>query len=125
MKSLSKQDIARIGDLGSELETLRGKVEDAVRELIDTHVAAVNELIATYNEKATEANGVASDIASEIETYMDERSDKWRESEKGEAYSSWLQAWQEVDFAEIDQIEVEDPSDVDTTLMNDLPTEPE
>lgn len=86
MKELSKNDEARRAQIGVQLADKAKEVTEA-HDTLEAAIAAYNEVVAAYNETVAEAQGWAEDIAREIEEHIDGRSDKWRESDKGEAFS--------------------------------------
>ena len=87
MKKVSKKTQDRIADLFSQLDDAAGEIECAV---------------SNYNAAAYELNEIRAEVAAEIETYIDERSDRWQESERGETYAEWLNSWEE-ETEEVDE----------------------
>lgn len=76
--------------------------------------------------EARESDNFREEIAGEIESYIDERSDAWREGEKGDAYNEWLSSWQE-SFEEVDIDEpraIDEPETDTKSLLADLEPEP-
>lgn len=103
MRKLNKKTIAELTRLYGELSGLQCSVEDAVSQ---------------YNDTLAELNSELEDIATDIQTYMDDRSDAWQESEKSGAYQEW------VSFFEDAKGEIDDP-DFDHGDMEDVPLEVE
>lgn len=123
------------------LELLRDKLADARLTLeavfnaqsaiIEDAYAAINAALAPYNEIVEEARGFVEDIASEREGEWDDKSERWQESDRGEAARDWFEQWQsaaECDIETIDDLEPVlpefDPVDV-SELLENLPTEME
>jgi len=102
MKSITRKDDARRAEYVAELEALRATAREAV-DTVNAAIEAANVAITNYNEKLSEAQGFAQDIASEIDAYADGRSEKWQESERADAYREWKEEWET--FAEADQTE--------------------
>lgn len=115
----SKQDSKRIADLIGKLGAQRDVIE-AMWEPLAEMIDKINGEIDAYNEIVTEANGVVEDIASEVESYIDDKSDNWRDGERGSAMQDWLGELQNATLEEVEQIEVpEQPTlDHDGTLEN-------
>lgn len=115
----SKQDSKRIADLIGKLGAQRDVIE-AMWEPLTEMIDKINGEIDAYNEIVTEANGVVEDIASEVESYIDDKSDNWRDGERGSAMQDWLGELQNATLEEVEQIEVpEQPTlDHDGTLEN-------
>lgn len=93
MKNVSKADLARRAGYIEQLAAALAVVEDEHRVLQEA-MDAYNAKVAAYNAVLAEAMGFAEDIASEIDSYMGERSDKWHESDAAEEYGEWRDAWQ-------------------------------
>lgn len=128
-------------DEDSRLIAIRNRLEDA-RDILDDHVAKANAAIAAifselnleieeYNEIVQEARGVVEDIASEMEGEYDEKSDNWRDGERGDATNTWIEALKdfEYDATDITAPSFEaidfsnDPDHAD--LIDSLPRQPE
>lgn len=97
---------------------------DDLQEAVDIFNSVVNVgwtnlqiPINNYNEAISEANEWQSGIATEIQDYIDEKSEKWQEGEKGQAYASWKEQYEE----ELETVELEKPDEV--TFDNDNPSE--
>lgn len=86
MKQISKTDFARLRDYASIFHDIRDEI-DAIVANANVEIARVMENLNNYVD---EANGFVSDLASEAETYYDERSDAWRDSDTGSTYYDWL-----------------------------------
>lgn len=105
MKSLSKAEQEQRADIAGRLREGWSKLEDAYAQ-VTSAISDFNVERESYNEIVQEAESFAQDIASQIEGYMDERSDKWREGDRGQEYEAWLSAWQnDVSFDEVEEIE--------------------
>lgn len=125
MKSLSKSDEknrqAKVDALAEAREFLAAKIAEA-----NAAIAEANSAAATYNEALEAARGFAEDIAREIESYIDDRSDNWRDGDRGSQYAEWLSAWQ--NFAP-DDLEVfadlEEPSEDHGEELSDLAPTPD
>ena len=103
MKNLSKERVSELTRLYGELSGLQCSVEDAVSQ---------------YNDTLAELNSELEDIATDIQTYMDDCSDAWQESEESGAYQEW------VSFFEDAKDEIYEP-DFDHGDMEDVPLEVE
>lgn len=93
MKRISKDDIARKDGLIDKLTVCDNKLTEAIQAFNAAQIEAYKPVavaIEQYNDLIREAEGFCSDVAGEIESYIDERSDAWREGEKGAAYDEWL-----------------------------------
>jgi hypothetical protein len=115
MKSISKQQTKVMAGL---IEDLRAR-QSAVHEAF----LALDEACSNYNLAADEMNNLLREIHDDMESYYNDRSEKWQESEKGEAYLSWMNEWDRA----VEEVEAEEPavneSDVDE--LDGLPEEPD
>jgi hypothetical protein len=111
MKKLDKATLASRDEILARLQTQFSDLEAAVQgfnTVMEGAWAAVEEamqaynaklddewgnglqpVIETYNEAVADANAWKQDVAAAIQEYMDERSDKWQQSEAAERYSTW------------------------------------
>lgn len=118
MKKLSKEQMEIRGELIEALKEAEGtvnelieaanrKIEDANEAINDANGALsdLNNAIDTLNAKIAEAETWGSEISSEIGDYMDERSDKWQESEKADNYRSWKEPFESLTTDSIEHIE--------------------
>lgn len=109
---LDKQELARSAKLQEELAEARGKLEDEVSAFnaaVEEAKAPVVAALETYNAVVEEARGFAEDIANAADGEIDDKSDKWREGERGQAASEWKDAWESAEF---DAVEIEFPEEL-------------
>jgi DNA anti-recombination protein RmuC len=120
MKALSKSDI-------TERDTIDAKINEKA-SFLKTAIETFNEAVATawkdveaarveYNEALTEGNDWMSQRLADMEAYQGERSDKWQESDAGSAYQSWIDEYN----AELDELELDEPSEVDEPDITESP----
>lgn len=105
MKRLSKQQQQTRSQLIEALRKAQSKLAKAVDDanaIIDNEIAGA---VDAYNEALGELSSFRDEIVGEMETYADERSDKWRESEAGSSYEEWKNEWEGLDMDELDQFE--------------------
>lgn len=99
---------AELKAVQSDIETAEAAFNDALtaaQEKLQTEIDKANQAVANYNE-------ALDGIVSRVEQYMEEKSDKWLESEKGEAFTAWLDALQngqqpEFEMPDIDVITID------------------
>lgn len=126
MHKLSKDDLKRKSDLIDSYNKAKEAVEEKFKEY-EAFVESINEEIRAFNEVVEEMQGWTEDIANEIQEYVDERSDNWRDSDKGQAIGDWLTEWQNFSIDTIDELRAEDvaPDFPDTDEFENLPDEAE
>lgn len=123
---INKAEQKRIADLALKLE---GKFAD-IKAIIEKAQADLADEVAEFNETREELRGVIEDIHAEREGEYDEKSDNWRDSERGSATDDWLSSISDL-MSEVEEdlaIEIEEVEKPDylTTLTDEgLPPEPE
>ncbi len=125
-----KLDTKKRDAIADELEALHEKVEEAVTALnaaIDEKSKAVTEAVEAYNTKLKEAADLASETASDARDTYDERSDGWREGDKGQAVDSWITELEGFDDAdlEVDLPETIETPDSHADQIRELPERPD
>jgi uncharacterized protein YukE len=111
MKALSKKDAARkaeliekIRDQATDLSSAVAKFNDGLAELRDDLRAAVTD----YNEAVQAAEEFRADIASQMQSYFDEKSGKWQEGDSGQVYQQWISDWD----SPLTEVEIKLPYDI-------------
>lgn len=122
MKKLSKDEEKRRSELSEELKKIAAEVDEAV-VAANNAIDKVNDIIERYNNVVGEANGFREDIVNAIESYMDERSEKWHESDRASSYEDWKQEWED-ELSELSTYsELDSPSDLDHEKLDSYPSE--
>jgi hypothetical protein len=148
MKKLSKELLASKAAITAALNEHYEKLSDAIdsyntevdrlygalAEALDVYNNGISEafdlLLATpleeYNQAVTDALQWGQDAADEIEDYMSDRSDKWRESDRGQAYEEWQNEFasfnpEEIEIDQPELVEVEEPEEL--TLEEENPAD--
>lgn len=111
MTKMSKDQIKERDGIA---ELLREK-----REALDAAIEAYNasaeslwgdieEALGAYNETISDANSWREEVASDIQSYIDDKSEKWQEGERGQAFAEWhdIFANDEVPTADLEQPEM-------------------
>jgi hypothetical protein len=109
---LSKQELELRDQHVEKLEKMWSEIDqavDAYNEGASRLRAPVVEAIEKYNEAAGEAKEFAESVATRLEGEFDERSEKWRDGDKGQAAAELRDAWQEM---EMEGLELEWPEDL-------------
>ena len=105
MKQLSKEQNKTLHTLNIDAQATGNDLEVAItkyNEILADIKLALDTALNAHNEKLTELRDFSNDIVSEIQEYMDERSDKWQESENGERYAEWKSSWEDLEFEHIE-----------------------
>lgn len=95
MMKLTREQMSLRDSLANELENLYDELKSLAEK---------------YREKLVEAQVFCQWVADEIEEYVNDKSEAWRESGYGGATDSWREEWENVEFPEVDLDG--DPADV-------------
>ena len=107
MKKLTADQVKTKDELVARLK--------AAGEDVAKYITNVNLAITQYNEIVGEVETFRDGVVQQMDTFYDERSEKWQESDAGNAYQSWKDEWEGLDCSEVD--EVDEP---DLDLMDNL-----
>lgn len=128
---LSKDELAQRDLLIDKLNAASSALTDAINAY-NEGIALLKEpaerALEAYNEAAVAAREFAADIASQAEQDMSEKSEKWLESDRGQAAEAFKQEWES---AELDDIELEFPEELSfddpdyAATLDGIPTEME
>ena len=127
MKKLSKDQVTLRDELVASLQKAKDDVIEALGAVVGA-TAEANSKIEAYNTVLGDASSFAEEVAGEIESYIDERSEKWHESDAAQTYADWFRAWQGVDFSDIyplpdpdepEMAHAEELESLDTSLPED------
>lgn len=66
--------------------------------------------IFNYNKLVQQANEFVEETRSSMQSYYDDRSEKWQESDRGSCFQVWLDEW---DSTELEEIELTMPEETD------------
>lgn len=115
MKSIGKTNHARRNEIVAQLRTAEYKLTETC-ENYNNVVAAAWRLVADaqdeYNAIVIDANGFREDVVSDIQSYVDHRSDNWRDGERGSAYEEWKGQWE----TELEEVSLDEPDELATNL---------
>jgi hypothetical protein len=118
MTKLCKEDLSRRDELVSRLRETFTALDMAVDKFNTAMAEAwegVEEALTAHNEAITDANSLKAEITEEMQDYYDDRTEKWQESDKGQAFQSWKETWEE----EFSEAELEKPEDLDISQLED------
>ncbi len=115
-----------ITEARDRLEANLGIYNEKAKALFDEWVRGDLDKL---NEAIEEAREFAEGVVGEIEGYMDERSDKWREGDRGAEYESWKDEWdsfvQDAEAVSVDPPEsIDMPDGVEGSRLEELPESP-
>lgn len=82
----------------AEVNTRIEAYNRVVREAADDVAAALSDL----NEQIEQTISWRDEIVGEMNQYLDDRSDRWRESDAGQNYADWIREFEELEIEAID-----------------------
>ena len=113
MKSISKAASTNIDELVTAAreasQILDGKINEYNLATTDLK-AEIASAVTNYNEAVTAITEAYRELGEIARSYHDERSEKWQDGEKGQAYGEWAD---QLETFEMDQIELEVPEDLE------------
>ena len=130
MKNVPKKtqdEIKKAQDTYSDALAAVNDEHERVKEEIAKLVDGLNEKIGKLNVVIETLNELRQEVADSIQEFIDEKSDNWRDGERGSAYGEWSEAWgNEIEqLDEIMEIDIDLPEMVEDPLNDsDYPTEP-
>jgi hypothetical protein len=105
MQKLTKEQVARKRELVDKLSGAGQELQAAIiayNEKCEAEFSSVREAIDDYQTVVDEARSFAEEIAGDIAGYMDEKSEKWLESDRGQAFEQWKSEWENIDIYDVD-----------------------
>ena len=125
---LTKSENKRRDELVAELEfdgsALHAAMEEAFN-LINEANAIAAAAYAEYNETLANAREFAQDIASRLREELDARSEKWLESDKGQAATEMVERWESDEFDDLEWEDIDPPEQPDPEWRDALENLPD
>lgn len=124
MRKVNKKQYAELEKLHSKMqevyEQYTNKVNEVQEKIFDLIGEELNSVIDDFNEVSSDLQNQIDEVYGETESYIYEKSDKWRESDKGEIYVDWSNEWN-IQFAQLDHVEIEVP--LEDIEIYDIPSQ--
>jgi len=118
MKNLTKDQSNQKAKIARALHDVGEELADAVNRYnaqMSALYSPIEELQGRYNELILEAQGFLEGVQEEQEAYIEDRSDRWREGDAGQAYSEWADAWR----IGLEEVEVYAPEPLDDLVLEE------
>lgn len=128
MKTLNNAQTKRREELAAQLHEGMTQLEANYSILVDM-INDYNKEVDTFNGLVEEAREFTTEIAGNMESYINDKSEKWQESDSGTEYGEWRDAWQDIELEDLESVEVPtNPTDTSSSGIPDalkaLPSEP-
>lgn len=101
MNKIDAKSVVKMLESTSGVAQLFDDLDAAVEEAREK----INGIIAEINEAKDDAREILDDAAMEAESYWDERSEKWQEGDRGQAYDEWKNRLRELADAAAETVE--------------------
>jgi len=99
----------------AQIERLHGGIDEAARAVREAHAnlsegiaelfGPLEEAVGTYNEQVADYNDLLDDVIGRIDGFLDGKSQRWHDAEKGTPWLSWKD---ELDGKRLEAVEVPD-----------------
>lgn len=109
---LSKQEERLRQELVAELKATSQQVERSFADLLAALAklpADVNMSIRFYNAALLKAKVFTEAIAEKLREEYDEKSDSWKEGDRGQEADAFISEWESIDWDQIEEVAVLDP----------------
>jgi hypothetical protein len=105
MKRISVAQNKQRDELLARLELADKAMQDAIALINSMIEGDLNKVIDSYNEVVADVETFRDELVGEMREYFDDRSDKWRDGEAGQAYNSWMGEWEYLDVSPVEAVE--------------------
>src|SRR5215510_638055 len=146
MKKLDKSLLASREEIVERLRVEFGDIEgtvdyfnqtmaeawSAVQSAIEAYNTRLDEewgnglgpMIESYNGTIADANGWRQDVVNSISEYIENKSEKWQESENGQRYAAWRDEFDH-EFSSFDQdrpeeLSLDEPDEITLEWLDDV-----
>lgn len=130
MRKLSREQLATRNQIAQSLDNTAGEIRSIIAKTNAALEAAreqIDALTNRFNELVQEANDFIEGVHDAQQSYANDRSEAWKESDAGQNYDSWMDEWsahfdelEEMDFPD----EIEEPDFIHPDDLRDLPEAP-
>ena len=115
MKKISKDLLKERDETCAKLREARSVLDGAVADFNNAMQAEWEKVSAAqdaYNEIRADAQSWMESVASDIQSYMDERSEKWQESDKAQEYDQWRSEFE----GDLEEASIEQPDELELDI---------
>lgn len=115
----------QLGERHEALEAALAKYNEVVAQAWEKHVT---KALGDYNDALQEGMELRDEVVEAIAGHIENKSEKWQESAKGQAFIDWQSAWEDLDLEPLDldkPEEIEMPECPSGETFDDVPHEVE
>ncbi len=105
---LTKDEEKKRTELIDRLRTELAKIEDQqkiTQVAIDDAIGEFQAVVEKYQEALEDAKGFCDDVAARFRDEFDDKSDAWKESDKGQEAEQFVSVWEDASFEEVGDVE--------------------
>jgi predicted nucleic acid-binding Zn-ribbon protein len=127
---LTKKELAERTKLCDDVRSAADVLEEALtdfQDAVQTAYDALQDKVTAYNETLAPLREFKDDISSRLEEEISDKSERWQESDKGQAASEWQQEWANADIEDIEldgvptlDLRIDSPADEIEQLSDEL-----
>lgn len=124
MKRLSKAQLKERDALSEKMRNARADLEKAINDAYEAG-GTISNAHSVYKEAVEEAASWRENLVSEMDSYASDRSDKWQESDAGQAFEEWKSEWEGAEL-EVEELEAPDLDEIApdrAETLDELPEE--
>lgn len=126
---LSKAQRTELANYQRALRHEREQIATEFARAMDTIREAIGDLnescIAVHNETVEKASAFVESVAEEFRDQYDERSERWQESEAGQAALAFVEEWENADVETVESVRFATPDNPFFNESLNLPEESE
>src|SRR5574343_1903149 len=112
---LTKAELKRRDELAASLELAGAELSKGIEtfneEVSKLFGAHVEVALIKYNEVLQEAQEFREDVVGRLEDEASDKSERWQESEAGQAAEEFTSEWRELS---LDEVQIEEPEPLET-----------
>jgi hypothetical protein len=116
--ALTKDESATLSRLIDDIASSKAKIEQTItiyNQQVEVLRSPVESAVTELNNHLAEARTLCSSVAARAQAKIDDKTEKWEESDEGEAATVWQSSW---DGIELDDLDFQWPDE----LMIDIPS---
>jgi hypothetical protein len=124
---LTKQQREQRDELVQQLKAKYAELQAAIAKYngeVELLKAPVEAAVSDYNDVVEEAKEFCDEIAEAAQEEIDAKSDRWRDSDKGQEASEWLEAWESFSDDEVSPDWPDELGDSEPSHADDLASLP-
>jgi hypothetical protein len=109
---LTKKQVERLGELQDALQYERAAISgEFQRTRVALHAAVqdYNIMVERHNRSLARAREFVETVAAELRDAVDEKSDKWKDSDAGQAAEGMVEEWENARLEDVELLQVLEP----------------